>query len=82
MTLMDTVPHSVGFIGAGAMAEAILSGWVAMGMVKPDQISACDPSEGRREVFQRMGAAVFENTVLVCPNHSSAVSLEIFLKSG
>lgn len=62
---METVPHTISFIGAGAMAEAILSGWLASGMVKPDQICACDPSEGRREVFQKMGATTYDNAGLV-----------------
>lgn len=64
---MEPVPHTISFVGAGAMAEAIVSGWLAMGMVKPDQLSACDPSEGRREIFKKMGANVFENAGLVRP---------------
>lgn len=65
MTLLETVPHSISFIGAGAMAEAILSGWIAMGMVNADQICACDPSEGRRDIFKKLGATVYENAGLV-----------------
>lgn len=62
---MESVPHTISFVGAGAMAEAIVSGWLAMGMVKHDQLSACDPSEVRREIFKKMGATVYENSGLV-----------------
>ena len=44
---------SLGFIGAGNMAEAIARGVLKAGVLPPIQILAADPSVQRREVFTR-----------------------------
>lgn len=41
----------VGFIGAGNMAEAIVRGLVARGVVQADQVIVSDPSEARRALM-------------------------------
>lgn len=53
---------SVAFIGAGAMAEAMLAGMLARGVVQPDQISASHPRAGRRdELHARYGVTLVES---------------------
>lgn len=49
---MSALPRSVGTIGAGNMAEAILRGLLRAGMTR-DQLVASDPSEERREQITR-----------------------------
>ena len=44
---MIELPKSIGTIGAGNMAEAILEGLLRAGL-SPDQLIASDPSDGRR----------------------------------
>lgn len=52
---------TVAFIGAGAMAEAMLAGMLARGVVQPGQITASHPRAGRREELQtRYGVLVVE----------------------
>jgi NADP oxidoreductase coenzyme F420-dependent len=65
MAQTGSVSHSIAFIGAGAMAEALAGGWVAKGIVKPEQLSACDPAAVRREVFKSMGITVYESAAQV-----------------
>jgi pyrroline-5-carboxylate reductase len=43
--------HTIGFIGAGQMAKALAGGFVAAGLVKPEQITACDPVAAAGESF-------------------------------
>ncbi|MCA1667891.1 MAG: NAD(P)-binding domain-containing protein [Thermomicrobia bacterium] len=52
---------TVAFIGAGAMAEAMLAGMLARGVIQPEQITASHPRAGRREELQaRYGVATVE----------------------
>ena len=52
---------SVAFIGAGAMAEAMLAGMLARGVVQPEQITASHPRAGRRdELHARYGVTLVE----------------------
>src|SRR5438105_2208569 len=57
----------VGFLGAGKMATALARGWVAAGLVAPEQIRASDPLAQARDTFGReVGARVYaENRQLV-----------------
>src|SRR5262249_1476750 len=49
----------LGFLGAGKMATALARGWVAAGLVAPEQIRASDPLLQAREAFGReVGARV------------------------
>jgi pyrroline-5-carboxylate reductase len=46
------------FIGGGNMAEAIVRGVLAAGLLKPAEMIVSDPAEGRREVFEKLAVAV------------------------
>ncbi len=50
--------YTLGFLGAGNMAEAIAKAAIDRGVLAPEQIIASDPSEARRAVFAAMGIAV------------------------
>lgn len=54
---MTGLPRTVGTIGAGNMAEAILRGLVRAG-VSPDALCAADPDPGRRERMRALGVRV------------------------
>ena len=41
--------HEIGFVGAGAMAEAMIAGIVNQGLLAPEQIAASHPRARRRE---------------------------------
>ncbi len=43
----------IGFIGGGAMAEAMISGILKAGLIAPEQILVSDLSDGRREHLQK-----------------------------
>jgi len=60
---MEKAP--VGFIGAGRMAEAIVRGMIAAGVVPAGAVLASDPDEGRRCVFAALGARVAEDNLAV-----------------
>ncbi len=52
---------TVAFIGAGAMAEAMLAGMLTRGVVQVEQISASHPRPGRRdELHARYGVSLVE----------------------
>jgi pyrroline-5-carboxylate reductase len=56
----------IGFIGAGKMATALARGFLAAGLIKPDQLMACDVIEGARAAFNReTGGAVSVSIVEV-----------------
>ncbi len=62
---MIGLPLSVGTIGAGNMAEAILRGLLRAGMA-PDSLSAADPDAGRLQRMRELGVrAVDSNLELV-----------------
>ena len=50
---MSTVPQRLGFIGAGKMATALARGFVAAGLVKPEQIVAADALPAAAEQFAK-----------------------------
>ncbi len=49
---------TLGFLGAGNMAEAIAKAAIDRGVLAPSQMIAADPSDARRDVFARLGIAV------------------------
>jgi pyrroline-5-carboxylate reductase len=54
--------YSLGFLGAGQMAEAIARGILRAGVLKPSQMIASDPSAERRGLFQsQLGIATVED---------------------
>ncbi|DBA73729.1 TPA: hypothetical protein ACH3X2_009705 [Trebouxia sp. C0005] len=46
----------VGFVGAGAMAEALARGFVDKKVIESTDIWCCDPSKSRMDVFTEFGA--------------------------
>ena len=50
--------YTLGFLGAGNMAQAIAQAAIDSGALKPSQMIAADPTEARRQVFANMGIAV------------------------
>ena len=54
--------HRVVCLGAGNMAEALVSGWLDQGVVQADELCVSDPSQERRERFSsRFGVAALED---------------------
>jgi pyrroline-5-carboxylate reductase len=50
--------HTLGFLGAGNMAEAIAKAAIDSGILAPSQLIAADPSQARRDVFAKLGITV------------------------
>ncbi|MEO1235803.1 MAG: pyrroline-5-carboxylate reductase [Planctomycetota bacterium] len=57
--------YTLGLIGAGNMAEAIVRGAIDNGVLPPAKIAAADPSVERREVFEAMGVAAYADAAHV-----------------
>ncbi len=55
----------VGFIGAGQMAEALARGFIAKGVLQAGDITANDPSNERKKVFQSFDANAAASNVEV-----------------
>ena len=68
------VSQTVGFIGAGMMAEALASGFISKGVIKAEQVYCNDPTPARQEVFKKMGANPLNSGKEVCSllRHASA----------
>ena len=45
------IERTVGFVGAGKMADALVSGMVASGAAAPERLFVADPAEERRSLF-------------------------------
>ncbi|MCE2391658.1 MAG: pyrroline-5-carboxylate reductase [Proteobacteria bacterium] len=66
-------PESVGFVGAGNMAEAIARGLLAAGL-RPDQIRASDPVEARRDYLTReLGVETLPDNAEIAANSEVVV---------
>ncbi len=50
--------YTLGFVGAGNMAEAIARGAIDKGVLSVKQMIASDPSDPRKQVFERLGIKV------------------------
>ena len=61
---MTGLPRSVGTIGAGNMAEAILRGLLRAGMA-PDALHAADPAVERRQRMRELGVRATESNLEV-----------------
>ncbi len=62
----------VGFVGAGAMAEALARGFVDKKVIESSDIWCCDPSKSRMDVFTDFGANAVKDgpevrSSFVCP---------------
>lgn len=58
MTKADWENTTLGILGAGNMAEALIRGVLAAELIPPANILAHDPSVERRDVFARLGCPV------------------------
>jgi pyrroline-5-carboxylate reductase len=53
------IERRMGFVGAGKMADALVSGMIASGAAAPERLFVADPAEERRQVFAaKLGANV------------------------
>lgn len=52
---------SIGFVGAGRMAEALARSLIHAGVCTPDALCAYDPDLSRREVFAHLGVRIAAN---------------------
>ncbi len=57
--------ESLGIIGAGNMAEAIVRSALDEGVLSPDGIAVADPSDTRRAMFESLGVAFFNDNASV-----------------
>lgn len=53
----------LGLIGAGNMAEALVRGALAAGIVEPEHVVASDPAAPRRELFAELGAVLADDNL-------------------
>ena len=63
----------VGFVGAGAMAEALARGFVDKKVIESSDIWCCDPSKSRMDVFTEFGANAVQDgpevrSSFMCPH--------------
>lgn len=59
------MPYTLGFIGAGNMAEAIAAAAIRADVLRADQMIAADPNPDRRAVFEKRGIATTDDNVQV-----------------
>jgi pyrroline-5-carboxylate reductase len=74
------VRHELGIIGAGNMAEALLRGALAKGVIAPEAVVVSDPQPRRREVFARgLGVTAAGDNALPgqCPRVLLAVKPQV-----
>ena len=57
--------RKVGFVGAGAMAEALAKGFMDKQVIESGDIWCCDPSKARMDVFADMGCNTVKNAAEV-----------------
>lgn len=57
--------HQLGVIGGGNMAEAIIRGGLASGVLQPDQLIVADPQPERRAIFESLGVTVTDDNAQV-----------------
>ncbi|CAG0916906.1 unnamed protein product [Notodromas monacha] len=54
---------SIGFIGAGQMAQAMAKGWIKAGVVKPDRVVASAPTNRNLAAFKELGCSTTNSNV-------------------
>jgi NADP oxidoreductase coenzyme F420-dependent len=59
--IVMSVSQSIGFIGAGMMAEALASGFIDKGVIQAKQVYCNDPTPARQDVFRKMGCNPLES---------------------
>jgi len=70
---MATLP-SIGFVGGGQMAEAMVRGILAAGLAAPDTITIAEPAAARRELLaNQYGLACTQEPDILCRNSDIVV---------
>eukprot|EP00208_Stichococcus_sp_RCC1054_P003175 CAMPEP_0206134660 /NCGR_PEP_ID=MMETSP1473-20131121/137_1 /ASSEMBLY_ACC=CAM_ASM_001109 /TAXON_ID=1461547 /ORGANISM="Stichococcus sp, Strain RCC1054" /LENGTH=276 /DNA_ID=CAMNT_0053526279 /DNA_START=151 /DNA_END=981 /DNA_ORIENTATION=+ len=59
---VKAVERTIGFIGAGQMAEALARGFCSKKVSSPDKMFCTDPSDARKKVFQEFGVTACESS--------------------
>lgn len=62
------IPQRIGFLGSGAMAEALALGLIKRGLINADQIACNDPNPVRKELFKSFGANPYDSNIDVARN--------------
>lgn len=57
------IPQRIGFLGSGAMAEALALGLIKRGLINADQIACNDPNPARKELFKSFGANPYDSNI-------------------
>ncbi len=71
------LPHTIGFLGTGNMAEALIRGLLRAGVVKPEQVWGSEPRASRMEhIKSRYGIHVTKYNVDVV-RHASVIILSV-----
>ena len=65
--------YTLGFIGAGNMAEAIARAAISRGVLPADRLVAADPSADRRAIFDSLGIATTDDNAAVLASSSTVL---------
>lgn len=66
---MSVTIESIGFVGGGQMAEAMIRGMVESGLVHPDKVMVAEPTSTRCELLQsRYGITCTTDPAVLCAN--------------
>lgn len=68
---------TIGFIGTGKMADAVLAGVLNAGLVEPWQVTACEKVAERRREIQKLRKIVFVETAAEVVKHAQVVVLAV-----
>ena len=68
---------SVGFIGAGQMAEALARGFIEKGVITASNVHATDIAKSRRDLFQSFGAHSYDKNAQVIRQDCAALTLAL-----
>ncbi|MEO0587876.1 MAG: pyrroline-5-carboxylate reductase [Planctomycetota bacterium] len=70
---MTAPTHTLAFVGAGNMAEAIARAAIDHGVLPADRLIAADPSEARRAVFAELGVATTDDNAAAVASAEQAL---------
>lgn len=68
---------TVGFIGLGKMADAVLGGLLTAGLVEPWQVTACEKVPARRDEIAKLRKIIFVETAAEVVKHAQVVVLAV-----
>ena len=71
---MGATLTTIGFVGGGQMAEAMVRGILAAGLTTPEQITIAEPMPARREhLAKQYGVACTQDPDILCQNSATLV---------